>query len=65
MSKARYDEGNGNRRPFGFGDEGRTPPTVGSQLLDIINKTATVPIRIEKTETKDGNVRWQPLGYKP
>ena len=48
-----------------LGDEGRTPPTVGRQLLDIINKTATVPIRIEKTETKDGKVRWQPLGYKP
>ena len=48
-----------------LGDEGRTPPTVGRQLLDIINKTATVPIRIEKTETKDGKVRWQPLGYNP
>ena len=48
-----------------LGDEGQTPPTVGSQLLDVINKTATVPIRIEKTETKDGKVRWLPLGYKP
>ena len=42
-----------------LGDEGQTPPTVGSQLLDIISKTATVPIRIEKTETKDGKVKWR------
>ena len=42
-----------------LGGEGQTPPTVGSQLLDIINKTATVPIRIEKTETKDGKLCWR------
>ena len=47
-------------RHIELGDEGRPLPTVGCQLLGIINKTATVPIRIEKTETKDGKVRWLP-----
>ncbi len=42
-----------------LGDEGREPPTVGSQLLDIISKTATVPLRIEKSETRDGKIRWR------
>ena len=42
-----------------LGDEGREPPTVGSQLLDIIAKTATVPLRIEKSETKDGKISWR------
>lgn len=42
-----------------LGEEGRNPPTVGSQLLDIISKTATVPLRIEKSETKDGKVNWR------
>ena len=37
------------------------PPTVGSQLLDIIAKTATVPLRAEKSETKDGKVKWRPV----
>ena len=42
-----------------LGDEGRKPPTVGFQLLDIISKTATVPLRIEKSETRDGKIRWR------
>jgi len=42
-----------------LGEEGRNPPTVGSQLLDIIAKTATVPMRIEKSETRDGKVNWR------
>jgi len=42
-----------------LGDEGQTPSTVGRQLLDIIKKTATVPLRIEKSVTKDGKVRWR------
>jgi hypothetical protein len=42
-----------------LGDEGHDPPTVGSQLLDIIAKTATVPLRIEKSETRDGRIRWR------
>lgn len=41
--------------------DGQAQPTVGSQLLDIIDKTATVPIRIEKSQTKDGKVRWLPV----
>ena len=35
--------------------------TVGLQLLDIIAKTATVPLRVEKSETKNGKVRWLPI----
>ena len=42
-----------------LGEEGRNPPTVGSQLLEIIQKTATVPMRIEKSETRDGKVLWR------
>lgn len=42
-----------------LGDEGQKPSTVGRQLLDIIKKTATVPLRIEKSVTKDGKVRWR------
>lgn len=44
-----------------LGAEGHDPPTVGSQLLDIIAKTATVPLRAEKSETKDGKVKWRPV----
>ena len=44
-----------------LGEEGRKPPTVGRQLLDIIARTATVPLRVEKSETKDGKVRWRPF----
>lgn len=44
-----------------LGEEGRNPPTVGRQLLDIITKTATVPLRVETSETKDGKVRWRPF----
>ena len=47
-----------------LGGEGRNPPTVGWQLLDIIAKTATVPLRVEKSETKDGKVRWRPFDQK-
>jgi hypothetical protein len=44
-----------------LGEEGRNPPAVGRQLLDIIAKTATVPLRVEISETKDGKVRWRPF----
>lgn len=44
-----------------LGEEGRNPPTVGLQLLDIIAKTATIPLRVEKSETKAGKVRWRPF----
>ena len=47
-----------------LGEEGRNPPTVGRQLLDIIAKTATVPLRVETSETKDGKVRWRPFDQK-
>ena len=44
-----------------LGEEGRKPPTVARQLLDIIAKTATIPLRVEKSETKAGKVRWRPF----
>ena len=47
-----------------LGEEGRNPPTVGWQLLDIIAKTATVPLRVEKSETKDGEVHWRPFDQR-
>ena len=47
-----------------LGEEGRNPPTVGRQLLDIIAKTATVPLRVETSETKDGKVRWRPFDQR-
>ena len=47
-----------------LGEKGRNPPTVGWQLLDIIAKTATVPLRVEKSETKDGKVRWRPFDQR-
>ena len=47
-----------------LGNEGRNPPTVGWQLLDLIAKTATVPLRVEKSETKAGKVRWRPFDQK-
>ena len=47
-----------------LGEKGRNPPTVGWQLLDIIAMTATVPLRVEKSETKDGKVSWRPFDQK-